>query len=218
MRQRTLLHALPQPHLCCTLLFSTTTSSRTSPYTSGTSFVIKQKNAQKLSCQKTKPYLCTHKTKTTVLLVKSRQVFPQGEMVEWSITTVLKTVVPRGTGGSNPSLSAKVSATSCETQVALIFRLMVRQICARIFQVIEQTSLIRPILPHQGVFPWNQNQEKFVVHSAAIENRKVLDSRENGEWNVKLGLTLLAITIVLTTQKLLLLSLKVFEEVYFYRG
>ena len=30
-------------------------------------------------------------------------------MVEWSITTVLKTVVPRGTGGSNPSLSAKVS-------------------------------------------------------------------------------------------------------------
>ena len=25
-------------------------------------------------------------------------------MVEWSITTVLKTVVPRGTGGSNPSL------------------------------------------------------------------------------------------------------------------
>ena len=30
----------------------------------------------------------------------------QGEMVEWSITAVLKTAVPRGTGGSNPSLSA----------------------------------------------------------------------------------------------------------------
>ena len=28
-------------------------------------------------------------------------------MVEWSITTVLKTVVPRGTGGSNPSLSER---------------------------------------------------------------------------------------------------------------
>ena len=28
-------------------------------------------------------------------------------MVEWSITPVLKTGVPRGTGGSNPSLSAK---------------------------------------------------------------------------------------------------------------
>ena len=177
MRQRTLLHALPQPHLCCTLLFSTTTSSHTSSTTT-TSFFIKQKNAQKLSCHKTKPYLCTHKTKTTVLLVKSRQVFPQGEMVEWSITTVLKTVVPRGTGGSNPSLSAKFSVTSWKQQVALIFRLRAHQICARIFQVIEQTSLIHPILPHQGVFPWNQNQEKFVVHSAAIENRKVLDSRK----------------------------------------
>ena len=33
----------------------------------------------------------------------------QGEMVEWSITTVLKTVVLRGTGGSNPSLSAKIA-------------------------------------------------------------------------------------------------------------
>ena len=31
-----------------------------------------------------------------------------GEMVEWSITAVLKTAVPRGTGGSNPSLSAKL--------------------------------------------------------------------------------------------------------------
>ena len=29
-----------------------------------------------------------------------------GKMVEWSITPVLKTGVPRGTGGSNPSLSA----------------------------------------------------------------------------------------------------------------
>ena len=32
-----------------------------------------------------------------------------GEMVEWSITTVLKTVVPRGTGGSNPSLPQEPS-------------------------------------------------------------------------------------------------------------
>ena len=31
-----------------------------------------------------------------------------GEMVEWSITPVLKTGVLRGTGGSNPSLSAKL--------------------------------------------------------------------------------------------------------------
>ena len=32
----------------------------------------------------------------------------QGEMVEWSITTVLKTVARRRAGGSNPSLSAKI--------------------------------------------------------------------------------------------------------------
>ena len=30
-------------------------------------------------------------------------------MVEWSITAVLKTAVLRGTGGSNPSLSAKLA-------------------------------------------------------------------------------------------------------------
>ena len=32
-----------------------------------------------------------------------------GEVVEWSITAVLKTVELRGSGGSNPSLSAKAS-------------------------------------------------------------------------------------------------------------
>ena len=30
-----------------------------------------------------------------------------GELAEWSIAAVLKTVEPRGSGGSNPSLSAK---------------------------------------------------------------------------------------------------------------
>ena len=32
--------------------------------------------------------------------------FTYGEMAEWSNAAVLKTVVPKGTGGSNPSLSA----------------------------------------------------------------------------------------------------------------
>ena len=44
-------------------------------------------------------------------LKKTKLVILQGEMVEWSITTVLKTVVPRGTGGSNPSLSARSGVT-----------------------------------------------------------------------------------------------------------
>ena len=33
--------------------------------------------------------------------------FCPGELAEWSIAAVLKTVEPRGSGGSNPSLSAK---------------------------------------------------------------------------------------------------------------
>ena len=41
------------------------------------------------------------------LLRHISNLLKQGEMVEWSITVVLKTTVPRGTGGSNPSLSAK---------------------------------------------------------------------------------------------------------------
>ena len=47
-------------------------------------------------------YLCTAFQKKAGTLYGSFY----GEMVEWSITTVLKTVVPRGTGGSNPPLSA----------------------------------------------------------------------------------------------------------------
>ena len=33
--------------------------------------------------------------------------FCLGELAEWSIAVVLKTIVPRGTGGSNPSFSAE---------------------------------------------------------------------------------------------------------------
>ena len=38
----------------------------------------------------------------------------KGEMAEWSNAVVLKTIVPRGTGGSNPSLSAKAPKSSTE--------------------------------------------------------------------------------------------------------
>ena len=41
------------------------------------------------------------------LLKRSTSDKEFGEMAEWSIAAVLKTVVLRGTGGSNPSLSAK---------------------------------------------------------------------------------------------------------------
>ena len=60
------------------------------------------------------PYLCSAIERKTSVNVKrdaspvnknlSKAAF--GKVVEWSITAVLKTAVPRGTGGSNPSLSA----------------------------------------------------------------------------------------------------------------
>ncbi len=39
--------------------------------------------------------------------LKGKRPLAQGEVAEWSIAAVLKTVVLRGTGGSNPSLSAR---------------------------------------------------------------------------------------------------------------
>ena len=54
-----------------------------------------------------------------------------GEMVEWAITAVLKTAVPRGTGGSNPSLSA----TNAENQ-----------------QIAKQTPSFTPKNVKSGVF------------------------------------------------------------------
>ena len=43
------------------------------------------------------------------LVFRSKKVLHVGigKVVEWSITAVLKTAVLRGTGGSNPSLSAE---------------------------------------------------------------------------------------------------------------
>ena len=55
--------------------------------------------AEKFGGFKKKHYLCT----------RFRDNQSTGEMVEWSITVVLKTTVPRGTGGSNPSLSANIA-------------------------------------------------------------------------------------------------------------
>ena len=52
---------------------------------------------------------------TTFALVKTKYVLDIGEMAEWSIAAVLKTVEGHTSGGSNPSLSGKVSVTSCKT-------------------------------------------------------------------------------------------------------
>lgn len=49
---------------------------------------------------------CLVQNKVVNLQSVKATTLTSGEMVEWSITAVLKTAVPRGTGGSNPSLSA----------------------------------------------------------------------------------------------------------------
>ena len=41
--------------------------------------------------------------------------FCSGDMAEWSIAAVLKTVKPKGFGGSNPSVSARWSDSPTET-------------------------------------------------------------------------------------------------------
>ena len=46
-------------------------------------------------------------------------------MVEWSITVVLKTTVLRGTGGSNPSLSAKSSMSNIVGLFFCVFKFYV---------------------------------------------------------------------------------------------
>ena len=54
--------------------------------------------------KKKKLFLCSALEKLYVFLNKKT-----GEMAEWSIAAVLKTVELRGSGGSNPSLSALIA-------------------------------------------------------------------------------------------------------------
>ena len=53
--------------------------------------------------------------------VKKYTTFALGKMAEWSIAAVLKTVELRGSGGSNPSLSAKSSSERCQCKLASFF-------------------------------------------------------------------------------------------------
>lgn len=45
---------------------------------------------------------------------KNGATFVPGKLAEWSIAAVLKTVDCHRSGGSNPSLSAEISVTSCK--------------------------------------------------------------------------------------------------------
>ena len=55
---------------------------------------------------------------TTFAFVITKYVLDIGEMAEWSIAAVLKTVEGHTSGGSNPSLSAQ---KSCKSMIYRIF-------------------------------------------------------------------------------------------------
>ena len=53
--------------------------------------------------------------------MKKVRIFADGKMAEWSNAAVLKTVDLHGSGGSNPSLSARPCSTSNFLHVARFF-------------------------------------------------------------------------------------------------
>ena len=60
-------------------------------------------------------FASSEKSRTFASLSKNKAFLKKfGKVVEWSITAVLKTAVLRGTGGSNPSLSAETETESCK--------------------------------------------------------------------------------------------------------
>ena len=60
-------------------------------------------------CIKVGGIVCGNKKKTYICIALEEISISKniGEMAEWSIAAVLKTVELRGSGGSNPSLSAR---------------------------------------------------------------------------------------------------------------
>ena len=73
----------------------------------------------------------------------------KGEMVEWSITAVLKTAVLRGTGGSNPSLSANKGVNQ---------------------QVMRFTSFITPENVRLGVFYLDSHKHSFNCKKRVVDH------------------------------------------------
>ena len=89
----------------------------------------------------TKFYVHLHRFWKEALLQKSF-----GEVAEWSIAAVLKTVVPRGTRGSNPCLSA----INAENQ-----------------QIAKQTPNFTPKNVKLGVFVFFKMKRIFVLRKKA---------------------------------------------------
>ena len=80
------------------------------PFTSDIQHIIHQptkKYAAKFAYPDKNIYLCTRQNDNRVRTIVYGISFFFGEMAEWSIAAVLKTVEGHTSGGSNPSLSAE---------------------------------------------------------------------------------------------------------------
>ena len=89
-------------------------------------------------------------------------------MVEWSITAVLKTAVPRGTGGSNPSLSAKLGVNQVITRFTPFFTYFLEIIILMLinnFIADEKKKNIRG-----WHFLWNYFTQNLAIWQKKIEN------------------------------------------------
>lgn len=75
-------------------------------------FFAKLQNCFRIFCRTKKKYIPLHS------LNRGNKF---GEVVEWSITAVLKTVELRGSGGSNPSLSARNNMKEADSKGQLFF-------------------------------------------------------------------------------------------------
>ena len=73
--------------------------------------------------------------------IKISFTFADGEMAEWSNAAVLKTVVPRGTGGSNPSFSATKS-TWFSKWIFSLKRLLITFLINELYRWFEDLKLL----------------------------------------------------------------------------
>lgn len=76
-----------------------------------------------------------------------------GEVVEWSITAVLKTVELRGSGGSNPSLSARNNMKEADSKGQLFFiYLPARSLFVTAFEGKERDAIDVAVSPSECSF------------------------------------------------------------------
>ena len=108
-------------------------------------------------------YLCTIKQEETTFLLKNKP----GEVAEWSIAPVLKTDVLKGTGGSNPSLSAEINLQDIDFQSCRFF--LCPKKCTKNAPSLAPThSYGRFQIPHAPHFPFSHEIYNKVISVSKI--------------------------------------------------